>query len=140
MRKKLRCNNVVVDGSVDNAEHDVVDKPGSVFRSINKECGPTGVVDVEALGIPNTSMIDGIFEEDKVEEESADVVEMVEVVVEGKTVAILEVVENVGEDEEVAKFSITDDDGILEIVVAAKLVDEDEIVEASDEVVAGEVE
>ena len=48
--------------------------------------------------------------------------------------------EDVGEGEEVAKFSIADDDGVLEIVVAVEIVDEDEIVEASDGVVAGEME
>ena len=52
VRKKLRCNNVVVDGSVDNAEHDVVDELDSASRSVNKEFGPIGVVDAEALGIP----------------------------------------------------------------------------------------
>jgi hypothetical protein len=140
VRKKLRCNNVVVDGSVDNAEHDVVDELDRVSRSVNKGFGTIGVVDAEALGIPNTIMINGIPEDDKIEEETADVVEVVEVAGDERVVAIIDVVVNAGEDEDVAKFHTIDDDGVLEIVVAAELVDEDEIVEASDEVVAGEVE
>ena len=102
--------------------------------------GPIGVVDAEALGIPNTIMVDGLFEEDKVEEETVDVVELVGVAGEERVVAIVEIVEGAGEDEKVAKLSIADDDGILEIVVAVEIVDEDEIVEASDGVVAGGVE
>ena len=141
MGKKLRSNNVAVEGGdVDNAEHDVVDELDSVSRRVNKEFGPIGVVDAEALGIPNTIMNDGILEEDKIEEETVDVVELVEVAGEERVVAIIEVVENVGEDEEVAKLSIIDDDGIREIAVAVEIVDEDEIVEASNGVVAGEME
>ena len=94
-------------------------------RSVNKGFGIVGVVDGETLGIPNTIIIDGIFEEDKVEEETADVVEMVEVVGEERVVALVEFVESADEDEEVAKLSITDDVGILEIVVAADIADED---------------
>ena len=60
-----KCNNVAVDGSIDNAGSDVVDELGSVPRSVKKGFGPIGAVDAEALGMPNTIVMDGIFEEDK---------------------------------------------------------------------------